>query len=99
MRARLREWIRRWQVRLQFAAERRTGRALRCGALASNALADRYMARPCSHEQVSSFAEKRKTLIVTIIEIRPFRNGWQVYESAGVQPVLLNRGQAIHLIK
>ena len=24
---------------------------------------------------------------VTIIEIRPFRNGWQVYESAGIQPV------------
>lgn len=23
---------------------------------------------------------------MTIIEIRPFRNGWQVYESGGAQP-------------
>ncbi len=31
---------------------------------------------------------KRKALVVvTIIEIRPFRNGWEVYESPGVQPV------------
>jgi len=32
---------------------------------------------------------------VTVIEIRPFRNGWQVYESAGVQPVFLDQEQAI----
>jgi hypothetical protein len=32
---------------------------------------------------------------VTIIEIRPHRNGWQVYESAGVQPVFLNQEDAI----
>jgi hypothetical protein len=32
---------------------------------------------------------------VTIIEIRPFRNGWQVYEGADVQPVFLNQEQAI----
>jgi hypothetical protein len=32
---------------------------------------------------------------VTIIEIRPFRNGWQVYEAAGVQPVFLKQEQAI----
>jgi hypothetical protein len=32
---------------------------------------------------------------VTIIEIRPSRNGWQVYESAGVQPVFLSQQQAI----
>jgi hypothetical protein len=30
-----------------------------------------------------------------VIEIRPFRNGWQVYESAGVQPVFLNQQDAI----
>jgi len=29
---------------------------------------------------------------MTIIEIRPFRNGWQVYESPGVQPVFLDQG-------
>jgi hypothetical protein len=36
---------------------------------------------------------------MTIIEIRPFRNGWQVYESAGVQPVFLNQEQAISYAK
>lgn len=32
---------------------------------------------------------------MTIIEIRPYRNGWQVYESPGVQPVFLNQEDAI----
>ena len=32
---------------------------------------------------------------MTIIEIRPYRNGWQVYESPGVQPVFLNQKDAI----
>jgi hypothetical protein len=32
---------------------------------------------------------------MTIIEIRPFRNGWQVYGCAGVQPVFLSQEQAI----
>ncbi|HEY9502187.1 MAG TPA: hypothetical protein VIR01_11220 [Pyrinomonadaceae bacterium] len=32
---------------------------------------------------------------MTIIEIRPFRNGWQVYEAPGVQPVFLRQEQAI----
>jgi hypothetical protein len=32
---------------------------------------------------------------VTIIEIRPVRNGWQVYEAPGVEPVFLNQEQAI----
>jgi hypothetical protein len=32
---------------------------------------------------------------VTIIEIRPFRNAWQVYEAAGVQPLFLTKEQAI----
>ena len=36
-----------------------------------------------------------RTLDVTIIEIRPFRNGWQVYECVGVQPVFLSQQQAI----
>jgi hypothetical protein len=44
--------------------------------------------------------EKRKALvIVTIIEIRPYRNGWQVYESAGVEPVFLSQEQAIDYAK
>jgi len=40
-------------------------------------------------------AENAKRLDVTIIEIRPFRNGWQVYESAGVQPVFLDQEDAV----
>jgi hypothetical protein len=32
---------------------------------------------------------------MTIIEIRPFRNGWQVYENPGVQPLFLNQKDAI----
>ena len=32
---------------------------------------------------------------VTIIEIRLFRNAWQVYEAPGVQPVFLTKEQAI----
>ena len=36
---------------------------------------------------------------VTIIEIRPFRNGWQVSESAGVEPVFLSQEQAIDYAK
>jgi hypothetical protein len=33
---------------------------------------------------------------VTVIEIRPFRNGWQVYEAPGVQLVFLSQEQATH---
>jgi hypothetical protein len=32
---------------------------------------------------------------MTIIDIRPYRNGWQVYECPGVQPVFLSQEQAI----
>jgi hypothetical protein len=32
---------------------------------------------------------------VTIIEIRPFRNGWKCFEAPGVEPVFLNQKQAI----
>jgi hypothetical protein len=32
---------------------------------------------------------------MTIIEIRPFRNGWQVFEAPGVQPVFLTKEQAM----
>jgi len=31
----------------------------------------------------------------TIIEIRPNRNGWEVFEAPGVQPVFLTKEQAI----
>jgi hypothetical protein len=32
---------------------------------------------------------------MTIIEIRPFRNGWQVFEAPGVQPVFLTKEKAM----
>ena len=32
---------------------------------------------------------------MTIIEIRPFRNGWEVYENQGAQPVFLSQEQPI----
>jgi hypothetical protein len=36
-----------------------------------------------------------QTQPTTIIEIRPFGNGWQVHEAPGVQPVFLTKEQAI----
>jgi hypothetical protein len=36
---------------------------------------------------------------VTIIEIRPFRNGWKCFEGSGVEPVFLNQEQAIDYAK
>jgi hypothetical protein len=32
---------------------------------------------------------------MTIIEIRPYRNGWKVFEAPGVEPVFLEKDQAI----
>ena len=32
---------------------------------------------------------------MTIIEIRPFRNGWKCFEAPGVEPVFLNQEDAI----
>jgi len=32
---------------------------------------------------------------VTVIEIRPFRNGWKSYEGPGVEPVFATKEQAI----
>jgi hypothetical protein len=36
---------------------------------------------------------------MTIIEIRPYRNGWKVFEASGVEPVFLNQEQAIDYAK
>jgi hypothetical protein len=32
---------------------------------------------------------------MTIIEIRPLRNGWKCFEAPGIEPVFLNQDQAI----
>jgi hypothetical protein len=39
--------------------------------------------------------ETQNGLDATIIELRPFRNAWQVYETAGVQPLFLNEEDTI----
>jgi len=36
---------------------------------------------------------------VTIIEIRPFRNGWKCFEAPGVEPVFLDKEQTIGYAK
>jgi hypothetical protein len=36
-----------------------------------------------------------KAFPVTVIEIRPFRNGWKCFEAPGVEPVFLSQEQAI----
>ena len=36
---------------------------------------------------------------MTIIEIRPFRNGWKCFEAPGVEPVFLNQEEAISYAK
>jgi len=33
---------------------------------------------------------------MTLIEIKPHRNGWKVFEAPGVQPVFLEKRQAIN---
>jgi hypothetical protein len=33
---------------------------------------------------------------MTVIEIRPHRNGWKVFEAPGVEPVFLEKHQAIN---
>ena len=32
---------------------------------------------------------------MTVIQIRPFRNGWKCFEAPGVEPVFLNQEHAI----
>jgi hypothetical protein len=33
---------------------------------------------------------------MTVIEIKPHRNGWKVFEAPGVEPVFLEKRQAIN---
>jgi hypothetical protein len=49
--------------------------------------------------RVSANWHRNIDLLMTIIEIRPFRNGWQVYESVVIQPVFLDQEQAIDYAK
>jgi len=48
------------------------------------------------HVQANRYGQLGANAIaVTIIEIRPFRNGWQAFETPGVQPWFLNQQDAI----
>jgi len=51
-----------------------------------------------SSEHIDALGRKRN-FVVTIIEIRPFRNGWKCFEAPGVEPVFLNQEQAIDYAK
>jgi len=37
--------------------------------------------------------------VTTIIEVKPWRNGWKVFEAPGVEPVFLIRDQALNYAK
>jgi hypothetical protein len=37
-----------------------------------------------------------KTNSMTVVEIRPYRNGWKVFEAPGVEPVFTEKRQAIN---
>jgi hypothetical protein len=37
--------------------------------------------------------------VTTIIEIKPWRNGWKVFECPGVEPVFLVKDQALSYAK
>jgi len=48
----------------------------------------------CSWEHISANWHRNIDLLMTIIEIRPFRNGWQVYESVVMQAIDYAKGRA-----
>jgi hypothetical protein len=45
--------------------------------------------------QLSYFPTNAKANSMTVIEIKPFRNGWKVFEAPGAEPVFLEQDQAI----
>ena len=49
----------------------------------------------CRKVDSARFSNSNESLAMTLIEVRPHRWGWQVYEAPGVQPVFLSQEQAI----
>jgi hypothetical protein len=45
------------------------------------------------------FLSVKESRAMTVIEIKPHRNGWKVFEAPGVGPVFLERDQAINYAK
>ncbi len=46
-------------------------------------------------DQIASFIVNPDDAPVTIIEIRPFRNGWKCFEAPGVEPLFPEKNDAI----
>jgi hypothetical protein len=44
-------------------------------------------------------SSKTQRFVVTVNEIRPFRNGWKCFEAPGIEPVFLDQEQAIDFAK
>jgi hypothetical protein len=49
-----------------------------------------------SPERLSLLERNAKLTLMTLIEIKPHRNGWKVFEAPGVEPVFLKKEQAIN---
>jgi hypothetical protein len=51
-----------------------------------------------AHVQLNTYAilrENQGRIAMTLIEIKPHRNAWKVFEAPGVEPVFLQKDQAI----
>jgi hypothetical protein len=55
-----------------------------------------FSARSYSNEQLCCFGEKTNQIAMTVVEIRPHGRGWKVFEAPGVEPVFLEKKQAIN---
>ena len=42
------------------------------------------------------FLNSKESRTMTAIEIKPHRNGWKVFEAPGVEPVFLQKDQALN---
>jgi hypothetical protein len=47
-------------------------------------------------EQLTAFLELEESDAMTVIEVKPHRNGWKVFEAPGVDPIFLGKDQAIN---
>src|SRR5260370_15129291 len=56
----------------------------------------RFCADSCSDEHLCCFLTNAKPNTVTLIEIRPFRNGWKVFEAPRVEPVFTEKLHAFY---
>ena len=78
-------------------AEARHERARNSNALSiKKCRASSYISRRSDKRRLFQFQKRgQQELRLSIIEIRPFRNGWKCFEAPGVEPVFLDQAQAI----